>query len=59
MKTVLVHFTALEIKTHSYSNLLAVALGSLGAWASGQSWKVANKRHVFKGGMHTVLTTTS
>lgn len=36
IKTILVQFTTLEIKTHSYSNLSAVALGSLDAWAPGQ-----------------------
>lgn len=36
IKTILVQFTTLEIKTHSYSNLSAVALGSLHAWAPGQ-----------------------
>lgn len=36
MKSILVQFTTLEIKTPSYSNLSAVALGRLDAWAPGQ-----------------------
>lgn len=58
-KTILVQFTTLEIKTQLCSNLSAVALGSLNAWAPGQSWKVANKENVFEGKMHAEVTTNS
>ena len=36
IKTILVQFTTLEIKTHSCDDLSAVALESLDAWAPGQ-----------------------
>lgn len=36
IKTILVQLTTLELKTHWWGNLSAVALGSLGAWAPGQ-----------------------
>ena len=36
IKTILVQLTTLEIKTHSWGSLSAMALGSLDAWAPGQ-----------------------
>lgn len=59
IKTILVQFTTLEIKTHACSNLSAGALGSLHAWAPGQSWKGATKGNVCEGEMHAVVTTNS